>query len=142
MATPSSRALALPRRFRPLFTGGEMKKLLTLATLLPATLASAKDLNPADYPLTAHIRGTHTTRGGGPTSSYNAQTDQYSYGSNYYRVTETEVQIGQLIHQVDRRCKNLQLGADVPARIEKRHLNLLVGGHVCEMRIVGMNEAN
>jgi hypothetical protein len=97
---------------------------LSLLVVIPAW--AEKDLNPADYQLTAHVNSaifTHTTA---PSNS---------------RVTE--VQIGNLIYVANEICKEAAVGSSYPARVEGRRIFLLVdGSKVCRFRIDGTKESH
>ena len=98
---------------------------IALALLLVGSARADKDLNPTDYPMTAHVISaifTHTTA---PSNS---------------RVTE--LQIGNLIYVSDSICKEATVGANFPARIHGRWLYLLAGTKkVCRYRIDGTKDA-
>ena len=97
---------------------------LTILFVVPAW--ANKDLNPADYPMTAHVNSaifTHTTA---PSNS---------------RVTE--LQIGNLIYFANEICKEATVGSSFQARVEGRKIFLLVGGNkVCRYRVDGTKEAH
>ncbi len=122
-----------------------MKKILVFVAVslwLPLG-ASTSDKTAADYPLTAHILGTstHHTRGG-TTSSYDAQTGQWSHGSySGSRQRETELRIDKLVYTVSKVCKDVEVGKDYPARAEKKKIHLLMpDGKTCVALIESTHE--
>lgn len=104
----------------------------------------ASDKNPADYPLTAHILGTaQVNTGGGRTSSYNAQTGQWSHGRySGSSHQETELRIGNIVYTMRRACKEVEVGKDYPAKIDKRNIHVLrPDGKTCDGYIISTHEA-
>lgn len=97
-----------------------------LLLLLVSPAMADKDLNPADYSLTAHVNSaifTHTTA---PSNS---------------RVTE--LQIGGLIYVSNRICKEAAVGANFPARVVGRWIYLLASADkVCKYRVDGTKQAH
>ncbi len=104
----------------------------------------ASDKNPADYTQNAHVLGTakhHTP--GGTTSTYNSQTGQWSHGS-YSGATqqETELRIGNMVYTVRGICKQVEVGHDYPAKVEKNKIHLLLSDNkTCDARIESAHEA-
>jgi hypothetical protein len=109
-----------------------------------AGMALSSDKNPTDYTQTAHVLGTakhHTP--GGTTSTYNSQTGQWSHGS-YSSATqrETELRIGNMVYVVRGICKQIEVGKDYPAMVEKNKIHLLLSDtKTCDARIESTHEA-
>jgi hypothetical protein len=85
---------------------------------------------------------THHTAGG-KTSSYNAQTGEWSHG-RYSGSTqqETELRIGNMMYTVDKICKEVEVGKDYPAQMDKKKIHLLLpDGKTCDARIESTHEA-
>jgi hypothetical protein len=104
----------------------KISSIFALTLLFASSAWATKDLNPADYPITAHVNSaifTHTTA---PSNS---------------RVTE--LRIGNLIYVSDTICKEAKVGTDYPARINGRWLYLLAGArNVCRYGIDGTKDAH
>jgi hypothetical protein len=105
-----------------------MKKTI-LAVLLLAGLAFAKDKNPADYPLTAHVVSVNTYTTAAATS------DDMAPWTAQFRV-------GNLVYTTGMGChKHVQVGADVHARVDKKTFYVLTDdGHSCDAHIRGVRE--
>jgi hypothetical protein len=101
--------------------------------LFAAALAQAQ--NP-DYPVTAHLRKalrTHTSQ-----SSYNAQNDEWSHGAANGHTSE--LVIGNIVYITANICKAAEVGKDYPAKVDGKHIRLLVGDKECKYRVVGEEE--
>ena len=104
----------------------------------------ASDRNPADFPETAHILGIskrHTR--GGTTSSYDYETGKWTHG-HYSGSTqrETEMRIGNMIYQVNKVCKEVEVGKDYPAKNDKKKIHLLLPNNkTCDAAIEEVHEA-
>lgn len=121
-----------------------MKRALSLAAIFLSLGLGASASDKGDYPMTAHILGAskHRTRGG-TTSSYNYQTGQWTYGT-YSGSTqrETELHVGNLVYVVARVCKQVEVGKDYPARVDKKKIHLLLpDGKTCTATIESIHEA-
>ena len=104
-----------------------MKKAI-LAVMLLRGFALAKDKNPADYPLTAHVISATGVAEANPLEKTSPWT--------------VRLRIGNLTYTCGWRClKHAQVGTDVHARVEKRKLYLLTDdGQTCETRIESVSE--
>jgi hypothetical protein len=113
------------------------------AILLFAVVAVAKDKkNPANYPLSAHVLGIDRNVSTAHTSSYNAQTGQWTYGNGAVVSSTVEFQIGNLLYTGGHGCRKVvQVGTDVHARLEKNSLFILTNdGRTCDTHIRGVHE--
>ncbi len=104
-----------------------MKKTL-LVILMFAGLALAKDKNPADYPLTAHVLSATGAADANPLEKTNPFTVRF--------------QIGNLVYTCGWKCiKHVQVGTDVHARAEKRKLHILTDdGQTCDTHVESVSE--
>lgn len=100
-----------------------------IAVLLLAGFAFAKDKNPADYPMTAHVLSVNTyTTAAAPSEATAPWTAQF--------------RVGNLIYTTGTGChKHVQVGADVHARVNKSTFYVLTDeGHSCDAHIRGVRE--
>jgi hypothetical protein len=99
--------------------------LIAVVALLVGSAHAEKNINPADYPMVAHVVSavfTHTT------APSNVRT--------------TELRVGNLIYVASSICKDAVVGSDFPARIDGKKIKLLIGNaKVCSYRINGTKEA-
>jgi hypothetical protein len=88
----------------------------------------AKDKNPADYPLTAHVLSATGNAAANPLDKTTPFTVRF--------------QVGNLVYTCGWRClKHVQVGSDVHARIEKRKIHILTDdGQTCETRVESVIE--
>jgi hypothetical protein len=115
--------------------------ILVLAVALLSVTSMAKDKPRAeDYPLSAHLVSTVTTHTHHSGSAYNPVTGQSVYSGGNSRETTTELQIGNIIYVTERSGKHLLAGTDYPAKLDNKHLWILVDGKVYKMRITGTRE--
>jgi hypothetical protein len=104
-----------------------MKKAIA-AVLLLSGLALAKDKNPVDYPLTAHVLSATGAADSNPLEKTNPFTVRF--------------QIGNLVYTCGWKClKHVQVGSDVHARLEKRKLHILTDdGRSCATHVESVIE--
>jgi hypothetical protein len=105
-----------------------MKKTI-LTVLLLTGFALAKDKNPADYPLTAHVLSVNTY-----TTAAASSEDMAPWTAQF--------RVGNLVYTTGTGChKRVQVGADVRARADKRTFYVLTDdGHNCDAHIRGVRE--
>jgi hypothetical protein len=121
---------------------GAMKPLTCLFLLLTIAALAKDKPSPADYPLIAHVISVGDQRtGGGATSSYDA-AGHYSYGHvTPHRVTMVRLRIDKRIYTTEHGCRKVEVGSDLHARLEGKHLLLLTDeGEACKTRIAGVEE--
>lgn len=99
-----------------------------VAVLLLSGFALAKDKNPADYPLNAHVLSATGAAEANPLEKTNPWTVRF--------------QIGNLVYTCGWKClKHVQVGSDVHARLEKRKLHILTDdGQTCDTRVESVIE--
>jgi hypothetical protein len=104
-----------------------MRKFI-LVVLLLTGFALAKDKNPADYPLTAHVVSVNTITTAHPSEETAPWTVQF--------------RVGDLLYSCGIDCrKHVQVGTDVHARVEKNKLYILTDdGQTCDTHIRGVHE--
>jgi|ERR1700688_2018306 len=104
-----------------------MKKTILIVLLL-AGHAPAKDKNPADYPLSAHVLSATGATDANPLEKTTPFTVRF--------------QIGNLVYTCGWKCiKHVQVGTDVHARLEKRKLHILTNdGQTCDTRVESVSE--
>ncbi len=115
----------------------------TFVLLLLPSCAFASHNDRSDFSVTAHVVGTARQRTrGGTTSSYNAQTGQWEYGTYSGSVQrQTELRVGNLVYVVNRVCKGVEVGADYPAKVDKKTVHLLLhNGKTCDAKIEATHE--
>jgi hypothetical protein len=111
-----------------------MKRTLSfLIALLAMSLCASAGKNPTDYPLTAHVLGTSKVPVGVGLNSTGGliMTPE---------TTSTELRIGNMVYAIGKTCKNVEIGKDYPARVDKKVHLLLPGGKTCNAGITGTHE--
>jgi hypothetical protein len=126
------------------------KTVIVILVLILSEVALAKNKkDPTQYPLSAHVVSINTTVGDHAsvsTSSYNYQTNQWTYGNGNVSGSSdatVQFQIGNLIYTGGYGCrKKVQVGTDVHARLEKnKKLFILTDdGQTCETHVRGIRE--
>jgi hypothetical protein len=120
--------------------------LLVLIFLFTGSAVGRNKKDPAEYPLVAHVLSINSHGGvsGISTSSYNAQTGQWTYGHGTVDSSDSTVQfrIGNLFYTGGYACrKKVQVGTDVHARVEKNKLFILTNdGQTCETHVRSVEE--
>ena len=95
----------------------------------------ASDKNPADYTQNAHVLGAakHQTPEG-TTSGYGS--------SPAVTEREMELRIGNVVYIVRGICKQIEVGHDYPAKVEKNKIHFLLSDNkTCDARIESTHEA-
>lgn len=109
-----------------------MKRASIAATMVMTAMSVvtlfAKDKNPDDYPLTAHVLSATGSAEANPLDKTTPFTVRF--------------QIGNLVYTCGWRClKRVQVGSDVHARIEKPKIHILTNdGQTCETRVESVVE--
>ena len=101
-----------------------MKPLAILLLLCAVSLA--KDTNLSDYSLRARMTALHMDKEKGPIRT------------TTYRTVGFE--IGSVLYTAEDGCKNLVVGTEYPAKMDKKHLTVLDGGRACKMSILDVRE--
>jgi hypothetical protein len=109
----------------------KMKSILAIIVLalLTAGVASAKEINPADYVLSAQIMGYSMGEGGGSSPIMNAKTGAVSgYALDFGGPGHAEIKIGSTVYTVIGRWPKIKndIGSSFPAYMEKNHIYILV----------------
>ncbi len=113
-----------------------MKRIAVAMLVLTAVAWGArKDLNPADYPNTAHVVSIVNRE---RQTEYDPVTGRRIYGVTNIR--RTEIQIGSVIFESDQLCDQAHVGFDYPARFDGKKLKLLAGNKICTYRIQSERE--
>lgn len=99
-----------------------------IITMAMSTALFAKDKNPADYPLTAHVLSATGAADANPLDKTTPFTVRF--------------QVGNLVYTCGWRClKHVQVGSDVHARVEKRKIHILTDdGQTCETHVESVVE--
>lgn len=107
-----------------------MKKVFLVGCFLCAIGVSAKDKNPADYPLTAHVISATGAADANPLEKTEPWTVRF--------------QIGNLIYTCGPTCRRrVQVGSNVHARLEKQRLHVLTDdGQTCDTHIESVSEVS
>ena len=124
-----------------------MKRYLVtiLAVLTLAVAAFAKDINTSEYTATAHVMSASEQSVG--MTTYNptggAMIGGVRYGSTSHgraRTESTTIGVGRFVYTVDGVHKELLVGSDYPAKVDKRALLMLVDGKGRKYHITGVQE--
>jgi hypothetical protein len=121
-------------------SGEVQMKFTSIAITMLLLISSAwakKDLNPADYPLTAHVVSNQSTRV--RTSSYSQKT---GYANGVATQRSTDISIGNIVYtSSDEICGVMTVGMDYPALLEKNKIKSLAGSKACTYnRLSGSRE--
>lgn len=93
-----------------------MRITTAVAILLLVVPAWAKkEINPADYPLSAHVRSVSVTRM--PTVGRVSNDSGETARVRAIVIRSTEVRVCSTIYTSDHTCPALKAGMDVPARV-------------------------
>jgi len=104
-----------------------MKLSAALIVMVLSSLAGAKDINPADYPVTAHVLGS--IQGHRPSGAW-ACTYQLGVGNLVYTA----------IHNGNHCDDAVTPGANLPARILKNKITVLRNGKELSLEVIGTHE--